>query len=99
MVSLWRASVAQAAAAPILLLAKIGRANHPQVTTTQEGVETATPEPTQYLHPNSNALDSLDNPPTTMDPSISATTTFPSYLSEHTPLFLDYDSYISPSMF
>ena len=71
----------------------------PQVTTTQEGVETFIPQPPQDLHPDINALASLSNTSTTMYPSISATTALPSYLSEHTPLFLDYDSYISPSMF
>ena len=70
----------------------------PKVTTTQEGVETVIPLPSQDLHPSINASADLVNPSTTMTPSISDTTTLASNLSDYTPLLPDYDSYLSSFM-
>ena len=70
----------------------------PQVTTTQEEVETFIPQYPQDLHLDINSLATLDNSSTNITPSISATTTLSSGLSEHTPLFPDYDSDLSTSM-
>ena len=74
----------------------LGKSQHidyhsPQVKTTQEGVEIVIIQTQHDLHPDINAMGDLYNPPTTMTPSISATTTLPSYLYEHPPLLLDYD--------
>ena len=56
------------------------------------------PKPPKDLHPATNALAALYNPSTTMTPYNSATTTLPSDISEHTPLFPDYDSDLSTSI-
>ena len=72
--------------------------NSSQAATTYECVETVILHPPQDLHPDINALAALSNPSTTMNPSISDTTTLPSALSDHTPLFPYTDSDLIPFM-
>ena len=64
--------------------------NSPQVTTTQEGVETVIHKPPQDLHPATNALADIFDTSTTITPSISVTKTLTSVISEHIPLLPDY---------
>ena len=61
-----------------------------QVATTQEGDETVIPQPPQDLHLAINSVVALSNPSTAMTPSISATTTRPSVIPEHTSLLQYY---------
>ena len=70
----------------------------PQVATTQEVSEKVIYQLPQDLQPDINTLAALVNIYIIMTPSISATTTLPSYLSENSPLFLKYKLDISPSM-
>ena len=70
----------------------------PQVTTTKKGVEKVIHQPPQERHHDINTLAAIYNPSTTMTPTISITITLPLDLSEHSPLLLDYDSDLSPSM-
>ena len=72
--------------------------HYPQATTTQVGVETVIENPLQYLHPSINALADLAKPYTAMTTSTSAITAIPSFISEHTPLLIYYDSDLSSSM-
>ena len=68
----------------------------PQVNTTPEGIEKTTPYPQHDLHLAINSLFAIDNPSTTMNSSISATTVSPSYLLKYTPLLTDYDYELIP---
>ena len=70
----------------------------PQVTNKHKGVETVINHTTQELYPDINSLAGLFNISTTTNPSSSATTTLPSNPSEHTHIFPDYESDLSPSM-
>ena len=82
-----------AVSAPCLLLHAQGIYLSDTYITTQVIIQ-----PPQYLYPAINYLDALANTSIIMTPSISDTKTLPSVISEHTPLFLDYDSDLSPSM-